>query len=160
MPNVNFIELIGHVTRDPVMKYTQAGVGVARFGMAVNRWKKDEQGENEVDFFDITCFRQKAEFTHSYVKKGRLVRVVGRHESRKHTGDDGIERVYWGVVADDVLPLDRRPEGEEGTAEERVPVGAGAGANAGGRPAGGKAKPAPKPPSDDDLNEGDPFADE
>ena len=69
MASFNKVILIGHLTADPELKTTQSGVSVASFSVAVNR--KPKQGANqETDFFNITAWRQNAEFVARYFKKG------------------------------------------------------------------------------------------
>src|SRR5579871_2974794 len=80
--SLNRVVLIGRLTRDPEMKYTTNGVPVAQFGIAVNRYTKNEQGEYETDFFNIVAWRRTAEFVSNYLTKGRLVAVDGRLQTR------------------------------------------------------------------------------
>ncbi|HEV2471329.1 MAG TPA: single-stranded DNA-binding protein, partial [Chthonomonadales bacterium] len=89
---VNRVVLVGHLTRDPEMKYTPAGVAVAQMGIAVNRYSKNEQGEYETDFFNVVAWRRSAEFAANYLTKGRLVAIDGRLQTRSWTGQDGNKR--------------------------------------------------------------------
>ena len=99
---LNRIILIGHLTRDPEMKYTTQGIALATFGIAVNRPGKNAQGEREVDFFNVVAWRQRAEFISQYGAKGRLAAVEGRVQVRNYVGQDGVKKTAVDVVADNV----------------------------------------------------------
>src|SRR5690242_7354616 len=107
--SVNRVVLVGRLTRDPELKYTPAGVPVAQLGIAVNRITKNEQGEYEVDFFNVTAWRRTAEFAQSYLTKGRLVSVDGRLQTRSWVDQaSGQKRTVYEIVADHLEGLDRR----------------------------------------------------
>lgn len=80
MPNLNKVMLMGNLTRDPEMRYTPKGTAVAKFGLAINRKWKSEDGEKreEVTFVDITCFGKTAETVGQYFKKGKPMFIEGR----------------------------------------------------------------------------------
>jgi len=155
---LNRVVLIGRLTRDPEMKYTPAGVAVAQMGIAVQRFTKNETGDYDVDFFDVVAWRRSAEFAANYLKKGRLVSVDGRLQTRSWVAQDGSKRKAVEIVADNLEGLDRRTDEEGGTeggdfAASAPPARAAAPGSA------GSARSA-APPVDDDLDESDPFADE
>jgi single-strand DNA-binding protein len=160
---VNRVVLVGRLTRDPELKYTPAGVAVAQMGLAVNRFTKNDQGEYETDFFNIVAWRRTAEFASQYLKKGRLVSVDGRIQTRSWVAQDGTKRKEFEIVADNLEGLDRRNDAEPGGYEAEpaatpAPAARPAQAYAGtptARPAA-----APAAPADDDLDDSDPFADE
>ena len=105
---LNRVVLIGRLTRDPESKYTQTGVPVASFGIAVDRPVRNaETGERETDFINVTAWRKTAEFVTQYLTKGRLVAVEGRLQIRSWTAQDGTKRTAAEVVADNVQGLDR-----------------------------------------------------
>jgi single-strand DNA-binding protein len=105
---LNRVVLIGRLTRDPESKYTQTGVPVASFGIAVDRPSRNaETGERETDFINITAWRKTAEFVTQYLTKGRLVAVEGRLQIRSWTAQDGTKRTAAEVVADNVQGLDK-----------------------------------------------------
>jgi len=80
MPNYNKVFLMGHLTRDPELRYTAGGAAVASFGLAVNRkWKgKDGQDGEETLFVDLTAWGKQAEVIGEHLHKGRAVFVEGR----------------------------------------------------------------------------------
>jgi single-strand DNA-binding protein len=98
--------LVGNVTRDPELKFTNAGAAVVGFGLAVNRRWQDGTGEwqEEVSFFDVVAWRELAENIGDSIAKGDRVVVVGRLQQRTWENDDGDKRSKVEVVADDVGP--------------------------------------------------------
>lgn len=107
---LNRVILIGRVANQPEMKYTQSGVPVSTFRVAVNRPFTNAAGEREADFIDIVTWRQAAEFAASHLGKGRLVAVEGRLQIRTWTAPDGSRRRAAEVVADHLKALDRPRE--------------------------------------------------
>lgn len=147
---VNRIVLVGRLTRDPEFSYTPSGVAVAKFGIAVDRYSKNEAGERETDFINIVTWRRSAEFMRDYVRKGRLVAVDGRLQIRQYTAQDGSRRSMTEVIAENVETLERARDGEGGTGEPRGDYS---------RPSETPAAPAaPITPTASDDH--DPFADE
>ena len=101
----NVAVLIGRLTSNPDMKYTQSGVAVANFSIAVDRDFKNKDGERETDFFDVTCWRGLAETVGNNLTKGRLVAVQGRLQQDRWQ-QDGQNRSKVVVTADKVQFLD------------------------------------------------------
>jgi single-strand DNA-binding protein len=107
---LNNVSLVGRLTRDPEMRYISDGTAVAKFTMAINRNFKSSRGEYEADFVNCTVWRKLAENTANYCKKGSLVGVTGRIQSRSFEGKEG-DRVYvTEVVADRVRFLEKKKE--------------------------------------------------
>lgn len=104
---LNTVILIGRLVRDPEMRYTQGGVPVASFTVAVDRPFVNQQGQREADFIDVVTWRQLAETCHRHLAKGRLVAVEGRLQVRSFETQDGQRRRVAEVVARDVRFLDR-----------------------------------------------------
>lgn len=100
---LNKIILMGRLTRDPELRYTQSGAAVASFTMAVDRDFKDKNtGEKTTDFIDVTAWRQTGEFAAKYFTKGRAAVVEGRLQMRDWTDKDGNKRRSAEVVADNI----------------------------------------------------------
>lgn len=80
MASYNKVILIGNLTRDPELRYTQKGTAIAKIGLAVNRTWRDESGaqREEVTFVDIEAFGKQAETIGQYMKKGRPIMIEGR----------------------------------------------------------------------------------
>ena len=100
---LNHITLMGRLTRDPEVRYTQTGTAVASFSLAVERdFSNRETGERQTDFIDISAWRQTAEFVGKYFTKGAMVVVSGRLQIRDWTDRDGNKRRSAEVVAENV----------------------------------------------------------
>src|SRR5690606_20911710 len=103
---LNLVVLIGRLVADPELRYTQAGVPVASFRLAVDRPFTNEQGERETDFLPVIAWRNLAEIIAHNLTKGRLVAVQGRIQTRSFQAQDGTTRWVTEVVADNVRFLD------------------------------------------------------
>jgi len=120
---LNRVVLIGRLTADPELRYTQQGHAVTTFRIAVDRPFTNQQGERETDFFPIVTWRKLAEVCAHNLNKGRLVAVEGRLHNRSYTAQDGSTRWVTEVVADSVRFLDWPKDG--GQDEAIVDDGAG-----------------------------------
>ena len=98
----NTVTVVGNVTRDPELRFTPGGAPVANFGLAWNR--KDQNGEEVVSFFDITCWRSLAENVAESITKGQRVIVYGRLDQRSWENQEGERRSKVEIVADEVAP--------------------------------------------------------
>jgi len=110
---VNRIVLVGRLAQEPELRYTQTGIAVGRFTIAVNRPFLNQQGEREADFIDIVVWRNQAENCANYLSKGRLVGVDGRLQIRSYETAEGQRRRVTEVVADRVEFLDRARDTEQ-----------------------------------------------
>jgi single-strand DNA-binding protein len=117
MAGLNRVILIGNLTRDPELRYTTGGIPVCTLRLAVNRNFKNQQGEQETDFFSVTVWRQRAELCAEYLSKGRSVAVEGRLQSRSWETEDGQKRFATDIVADNVVFLGRKGERSDDLAE-------------------------------------------
>ena len=98
----NTVTVVGNITRDPELRFAQSGMAIAQFGVAWNRRRQDQ--EDEVSFFDVTCFRQLAENVAESLKKGARVVVYGTLQQRSWETDHGDRRSKVEILADDVAP--------------------------------------------------------
>ena len=98
----NTVTVVGNVTRDPELRFAQSGMAIAQFGLAWNRRRQDQ--EDEVSFFDVTCFRQLAENVAESLRKGARVVVYGTLQQRSWENDQGDRRSKVEILADDVAP--------------------------------------------------------
>ena len=112
---LNKILLIGNLGREPEMTYTEAGVAVTKFSLAVNRRYKDQEGERreETTWFNVVAFNQLAELMTTYLHKGSKVYLEGRMTSREYTDKEGNKRTAWDVVASEMEMLDTKGAREE-----------------------------------------------
>ncbi len=107
---LNKVMLIGRLTADPIGRYTQSGVHVATFSLAVNRVFNSPDGirKESTDFFNIVAWRDLAEQVTRFLSKGRLVYVEGRLQTRSYETSTGEKRRVSEVVASTVLFLEKR----------------------------------------------------
>lgn len=99
---MNKIFLIGRLTKDPELKYTQSGAAVCNFTLAVDRHFTSQSGEKEADFINIVVWNKAAENCAKYLTKGRQTAVEGRLQIRSYDGKDGQKRWVTEVVAENV----------------------------------------------------------
>ena len=113
---LNHIIIMGRLTRDPELRYTQSQTPVASFSVAVDRDFGGRDGaEKQTDFIDCVAWRQTAEFVSKYFSKGSMAVVSGRLQLRDWTDRDGGKRRSAEVVADNVyFGESRRRDGEGG----------------------------------------------
>jgi single-strand DNA-binding protein len=104
MVSFNRVILAGNLTRDPELRFTNDGIPVCSFGLAVNRVRSKSE---EVDFFDISAWRELGETIANYKKKGDPILVEGRLQYRTWEAQDGSKRSKVDVVADNVQFLGR-----------------------------------------------------
>lgn len=105
---INNVVLVGRITRDPELRYTPQNQAVATFSLAVNRQFKNANGEREADFINCVIWRQQAENLANWAKKGALIGVTGRIQTRNYENQQG-QRVYvTEVVADSFQMLESR----------------------------------------------------
>lgn len=113
---INSVCLVGRLTRDPELKYTTSNIAVATFSLAVNRNFKDANGERETDFINCVIWRQQAENLANWAKKGALIGITGRIQTRSYENQQG-QRVYvTEVVAENFQMLESRAAREGGNA--------------------------------------------
>ena len=99
---LNHIVLMGRLTRDPELRYTQSQLSVTSFRIAVDRDYGRTGEERQTDFIDIVAWRQTAEFVNKYFHKGSMIVVSGRLQMRDWQDKDGNRRTSAEVVADNV----------------------------------------------------------
>ena len=99
MVSFNRVVLAGNLTRDPEFRFTNSGIPVANFGLAVNRVRSKNE---EVDFFDVTAWRELGETVTNWKKKGDPILVEGRLQYRTYEANDGSKRNKVDIVADNV----------------------------------------------------------
>src|SRR5271156_765324 len=106
----NRIILVGNLTRDPEIRYTQSGKGVTKFSLAVNNPRNKE----ETTFVDIVAWDKLGETCNTYLKKGTNCLVEGRLVIRSYDDKDGNKRKATEVVIDNMQMLGSRQGGGEG----------------------------------------------
>lgn len=139
---LNSVCLVGRLTKNPELRYTSSNQAVATFSLAVNRNFKSQNGEREADFINCVIWRQQAENLANWAKKGALIGITGRIQTRSYENQQG-QRVYvTEVVAEQFQLLESREDRESGQSQGY------------GQPDFGRQAPANTSPmdiSDDDL---------
>jgi single-strand DNA-binding protein len=108
---INRVIIVGRLTADPSLRYTAGGVAVCSFTLAVNRPFTNQKGKREADFIQCVAWRKAGENVANFLRKGNLVGVDGRLQTRSYEGQDG-KRVYvTEVVADSVQFLEPKGKG-------------------------------------------------
>lgn len=109
---INNVTLVGRLTADPNLRYTANGTGVATFTLAVNRNFTNQDGNREADFINCVIWRKSAETLANYARKGTLLGVTGRIQTRNYENQQG-QRVYvTEVVAEGFQLLESRSTNE------------------------------------------------
>jgi len=137
--NFNKVLLMGNLTRDIELRYTQGGTAIAKFGMAVNRRYTQQGGEQkeETCFVDLTAWGRQAEILNEYTKKGSPLFVEGRLEYSTWEAQDGGKRSKLAVVVENFQLLGSGGGGRGGAARGSEPA---AGERAAGASAGAEER--------------------
>jgi single-strand DNA-binding protein len=118
---INQVILVGRLTRDPELKHTQDGKPVTNVTLAVTRQYRNASGEQEADFVPCILWRKTAENTAQYCKKGSVIGVTGRIQTR-HYENQEKKRVYvTEVVAEHVQFLSKKPAAQGAQEVEVLP---------------------------------------
>ena len=130
MSNLNKALLIGRLTKDPEMRYTPSGTAVTNFSIATNRWSTGPDGEKKefTDYHNIVAYnagkRNLAEVVAQYTRKGALVYIEGRIQTRSWEGQDGQKRYTTELIAEEVKFLGGGRQEEAPSFAPGLPVGA------------------------------------
>ena len=100
---MNKVVLVGRLTKDPELRYTQSNIAAATFTLAVNRNYKNANGGYDADFIPVVVWRGLAEMLSKRLKKGSRVCISGRIQTRSYDGNDGQKRYVTEVVANEVF---------------------------------------------------------
>ena len=142
MASENSVTLVGNVTKDPELRYTTGGRGVASFGLAVNRrYQVNGEWQEQVSFFNIVAWGDLGENAAASINKGNRVIVTGRLEQRSYETKEGEKRSVTEVIADELGPSLRWAQVQI----ERISRDDAATRSGGGGSGGGGASRAPDP---------------
>jgi single-strand DNA-binding protein len=121
--NLNRAQIIGNLTRDPETRTTPNGQSVANFSVATSYVWKDAAGvrQEKPEYHNIVAWGKLAEICQQYLGKGRKIYVEGRLQTRDWEGQDGVKRYRTEIVAENMIMLDRAPEGGATRPEGRPP---------------------------------------
>ncbi|MEB5950528.1 single-stranded DNA-binding protein [Enterococcus innesii] len=118
---INNVVLVGRLTKDPDLKYTGNGTAVATFTLAVNRNFTNQSGEREADFINCVIWRKPAETLANYAKKGVLIGVTGRIQTRSYDNQQGQKVYVTEVIADNFQLLEsKRADSSQNTQDGGV----------------------------------------
>lgn len=106
---INRVVLVGRITRDPMLRKTQSGTSVVSFSIACNRRTKQE-GQPDADFINCVAWNKTADFMAQYVKKGALLGVEGRIQTRNYDDATGKKVYVTEVVAENVQFLESKKD--------------------------------------------------
>lgn len=118
--SLNLVQLIGNLTRDPEMRYTTNGTGVATFGIATNKSWKDDSGEQKelTEFHNVVAWGKLAEICSQLLAKGMKVYIQGSLTTRSWQDESGVMRYRTEVRVDDMILLDSK--GRQGAGSDEV----------------------------------------
>ena len=107
---LNKVQIIGHLGRDPEMRYTPSGKPVTTFTVAVSRSWSSADGErhSETEWFNIVAFGNLAETCKNFLTKGKQVYIDGRLQTRRWDDKEGVKHSIVEIVANEMIMLDRR----------------------------------------------------
>ena len=113
MASENNVTLVGNLTRDPELRFTQSGRGVASFGLAVNRrYQMNGEWQEETSFFNVVAWGDLGENASASLNKGSRIVVTGRLQQREYETREGEKRTVVEVIADDLGPSLRWAQAE------------------------------------------------
>lgn len=108
--SLNRIVVMGRLGATPELRSTASGTSVTSFALAVDRDRKDENGERKTDWLDVTAWRHQAEFVCKYATKGRSLVVEGRLQIREWTDNSNNKRRNAEIVAENIYFADSKRE--------------------------------------------------
>ena len=112
--NLNKVMLIGRLGRDPEVRYTNSGSAVANFSMATTDTWKDKQGQRQerTEWHNIVAWGRLADFAQNYLKKGKLIYVEGRLQTRDWTDNQNVKHWKTECVANTINFMEKLGDGE------------------------------------------------
>lgn len=111
---MNRVVLIGRLTKDPEMKiFEESGKVITKFILAVERTFKNKDGEREVDYIPVSLWGKRAEIVNEYLKKGKLLSVTGRLQTRSYEDTEGKRKYVAEVIADEFQFIDSKKKEED-----------------------------------------------
>ncbi|MDY0075319.1 MAG: single-stranded DNA-binding protein [Acholeplasmataceae bacterium] len=114
---INRVILVGRITKDPELKMTQSNIPVVTFTLAVNRQFTDQSGERQADFIQCVVWRKQADNLARFVKKGALLGVEGRIQTRNYEAENGT-RYVTEVVCDSIQFLESKGDQTENSTRD------------------------------------------
>ena len=111
--SVNKVILIGRLGRDPETRYMPNGDAITNFSLATDEQWRDRNGERQTrtEWHNVSLYGKLGEIANQYLRKGSQVFVEGKIQSRKYTGNDGIERTAYNIIGNEMRMLGDRNDG-------------------------------------------------
>ncbi|MBO0423837.1 single-stranded DNA-binding protein [Enterococcus plantarum] len=119
---INNVVLVGRLTKDPDLRYTASGSAVATFNLAVNRNFTNANGNREADFINCVIWRKPAETMANYAKKGTLLGVTGRIQTRNYENQQGTRIYVTEVVCENFQLLESRSSSDNSPQNQNTGV--------------------------------------
>ena len=138
MSSLNKVLLVGRLGRDPEIRYTKGGSAVANFSIATDERWKDKQGNRQerTEWHYIVAWSKLADFVQNYLKKGTLIFIEGKLQTRDWMDQQNVKHYRTEIIANDIRFMERKGDGPQG----------GGGGGGGGKPAQDRG---PSGPPDD-----------
>ncbi|MDF7676682.1 single-stranded DNA-binding protein [Neisseriaceae bacterium ESL0693] len=163
--SVNKVILVGRLGRDPETRYMPSGDAVTNFSIATDEQWRDRNGERQTrtEWHNITLFGKLGEIASQYLRKGSQVFIEGRIQSRKYNGKDGVERIAYDIIGNEMKMLGGRQDSATSAGYEagaHAPETADHYETAAPAPAAPRRqapRPAPTPAAIDDIDDDIPF---
>lgn len=113
MRGLNEVTLIGNLGKDPEIQTLEGNIKVAKFSLATTESYKDSNGQNQsnTDWHNIVLWRGLADLANNYLKKGSLVYIEGKIKSRSYDDKDGQKKYVTEIVAEELILLDKKIDG-------------------------------------------------
>ncbi|MFZ7095645.1 single-stranded DNA-binding protein [Luteimonas dalianensis] len=156
---INKAILVGNLGNDPEIKYTQGGMAITKISLATTSVRKDRDGNTQenTQWHRVTFFGKLGEIAGEYLRKGSQVYVEGEIRYDKYTGQDGVEKYFTEIVANEMQMLGGRGDGGGGGGYERGGGGGGGGGGRPQRPEQPRREPAQRPPAEEFPDDDIPF---
>ncbi|MDB5144869.1 MAG: single-stranded DNA-binding protein [Mucilaginibacter sp.] len=124
MSGINKVILIGHLGKDPEMRYLEGGVSVTSFPLATSEtYNKDGQKVEQTEWHNIVMWRGLADVAGKFLQKGKLVYIEGKLRTRSFEDKEGIKKYTTEVVAENFTMLGRKSDFEQENAPRQAPRG-------------------------------------
>ena len=113
--SVNKVILVGRLGRDPETRYMPNGDAITNFSLATDEQWRDRNGERQTraEWHNVSLYGKLGEVANQYLRKGSQVFIEGKIQSRKYTGNDGIERTAYNIIGNEMRMLGNRNDGSD-----------------------------------------------
>ena len=155
--SVNKVILVGRLGRDPETRYIPNGEAITNFSLATDEQWRDRNGERQTrtEWHNVSLYGKLGEIANQYLRKGSQVFVEGKIQSRKYTGKDGIERMAYNIIGNEMKMLGNRNDGSDSGNNNAAPP-----TSSNPPPAAPRRQPpqqTPTTPQIDDIEDDIPF---